>query len=177
MKIEDGTGTGNSAKVDADNQIHTFSIVETEFLSVNVDKGLAFTWDFPAYNYAAGDTVMWLRNDSDLKLHIHHIYLYGDTATVLELHKPENVVPAGTAITGNNINFTSALTPVSTAIQDETVGVKGTVIHTEYLPANSPISLLKEEGYELILGKNEIIAIDLTTVGTSTFGHIVGFYK
>ena len=50
-------------------------------------------------------------------------------------------------------------------------------MQTEYVAANSPITMLKEEGYEVILGKNDIIAVDLTTVGTSTFGHIVGFFK
>ena len=81
-QIEDGKGTGRKAEVNLENQLETFSVVETEFLHVNVDDGKAFVWNFPAYNYTGGDTVMWLRNDSNLNLHIHHIYLYGDTATV-----------------------------------------------------------------------------------------------
>ena len=115
MLIEDGKGTGRKAQVNSDNQLTTFSVVETEFLSVNVNDEMAFVWDFPAYNYAAADTVMWLRNDSNLDLHIHHIYLYSDTATVLSLHKPSNVTPAGTLITGCNINLTSGTIAEATA--------------------------------------------------------------
>ena len=177
MRIDDGTGSGRQAKVNSEFQLGTFSVVETEFLSVNVNDEKAFVWDFPAYDYDAGDTVMWLRNDSELNLHIHHVYVYSDTATVLEVHRPINVTPAGTAIVDGNINFTSGVTAEGTAYQDETVGVKGTVLKTEYMAANSPVTLFKEEGYEIILGKNDIIAIDLVTAGTSTFGHIVGFYK
>lgn len=177
MIIDDGKGSGRKAEVNKDNQLETFAVIETEFLSVNINDEKAFVWNFPAYDYDAGDTVMWLRNDSDEKLHIHHIYLYSDTATVVELHNPANVVAAGTPITASNINLTSGVTADSSAYQDETVSAQGDVLHTEYIAANGTISILKEEGYELILGKNDIIAIDLTTAGTSTFGHIVGFYK
>lgn len=177
MQLEDGKGTGRKAEVNLSNQLSTFSIVETEFLSVNVNNEKAFVWDYPAYNYAALDTVMWLRNDSDLNLHIHHIFLYCDTATVVSIHAPINVTEAGTVITGNNINLTSGITAEASAIQDETSGSIGTVLQTEYIPANGTLSMFKEEGYELILGKNDVVAVDLTTVGTSTFGHIVGYYK
>jgi hypothetical protein len=177
MQLEDGKGTGRKAEINLSNQLSTFSIVETEFLSVNANDEKAFVWDYPAYNYDAADTVMWLRNDSDLNLHIHHIFLYSNTATVVQLHIPDNVTPAGNAITGSNINITSGITAEATAYQDETVGSQGTVLQTEYIPANGTLSILKEEGYEIILGKNDVIAIDLVTVGSSTFGHIVGYYK
>jgi hypothetical protein len=177
MQLEDGKGTGRKAEINLSNQLSTFSVVETEFLSVNANEEKAFVWDYPAYNYSAGDTVMWLRNDSDLNLHIHHIFLYCDTATTVSVHKPDNVVESGTVITGNNINLTSGITAEASAIQDEVTGVIGTVMQTEYITANGTLSMFKEEGYELILGKNDVIAVDLTTLGTSTFGHIVGYYK
>ena len=175
MQIEDGR-TGDSAEVDSKYRLKTFSVSESEFLSVN-EVGLSYVWNFPAYNYAAGDTVMWLRNDSNSNLHIHHIVLYCDTATTLSVHKPLNVTPAGTLVTGNNLNLTSGNEAEATAYQDETTGVIGPIIQTEYIAANGVLTIFKEDGYQLILGKNDVIAIDLTTVGTSTFGHIAGFYK
>ena len=177
MQLEDGKGNGFKAAVDSSKRLSTFAVVESEFLNVNAADELAYVWNFPAYNYAAGDTVMWLRNDSNLDLHIHHIVIYSDTATTLQIHAPLNVTPAGTAVTGMNINLTSANEAEATSYQDETVGVLGPIIQTEYLPANQMVTMFKEDGYQLILGKNDIVAIDLTTVGTSTFGHIVGFYK
>ena len=177
MILEDGKGSGKKAQVNSQNELQTFSIVETEFLSVNINAEKAFVWDYPSYDYDAGDTVMWLRNDSDLNLHIHHIVVYSDTATVVQLHKPDNVTATGTPITACNLNFTSGIAEEATAYQDETVGSLGSVIQTEYVAANGVLTLLKEEGYELVLGRNDIIAVDLVTAGTATFGHIVGYYK
>lgn len=41
MKIDDGTGAGNQAKVDGNNKLHTFSVVESE-AEAAVDKGEHF---------------------------------------------------------------------------------------------------------------------------------------
>lgn len=177
MIIDDGKGTGRKAEVNLKNQLETAAVIETEFLSVNSNDEKAFVWDYPAYNYSAGDTVMWLRNDSDLNLHIHHIFLYCDTTSVVTIHKPANVTEAGTVIVGNNINLTSGLTAEASAIRDETAGSIGPILMTEFIVANQTLTMFKEEGYELILGKNDIVAVDITTVGSSTFGHIVGYYK
>lgn len=177
MQIQDGTGSGRRAAVNKDNELKTFSIVETEFLSVNTNSERAFVWDFPNYDYDAGDTVMWLRNDSNLNLHIHHIFLYSNAATIVQIHSPDNLTPAGTPETGNNINLNSSVTAEATAFQNETNNIKGVVLQTEYVTADGTISMLKEEGYEVILGKNDVIAIDLLTAGSSTFGHIAGYYK
>jgi len=177
MEITNAVGDKTGAKVDKSNRLHTLSVSETEFLSINENEKQAYTWNFPRYDYAAGDTVMWLRNDSDSNLHIHHIFLYSDTATDILLHKPVNATPAGTVITPCNINFTSANIAEATAYQDETNNSTGDILQTEYIGANGVISILKEEGYEIILGKNDVVALDLVTEGTGTFGHIVGFFK
>ena len=72
MFIDDGTGKGKKAGVTDNNQLLVAAVNRSEFLFVNV-QGDAFVWNFSAYNYSAGDTVMWLRNDSNVNLHIHHI--------------------------------------------------------------------------------------------------------
>jgi len=122
---------------------------------------------------------MFVRNDSDESLHIHHVYLYTDNASVVTLHSISNgETPAGTTVTGVNINRLSGNVALATAKQDETGNTsQGDVLHTEYAASNTPLTMLKEDGYEIILGKNDCIAVDLTTESTSaTFGHIVGYY-
>ena len=177
MEITNAVGNKTGAKVDESNRLHTLAVSETEFLSINENEKQAYTWNFPRYDYSAGDTVMWLRNDSNLNLHIHHVYLYCDTATDFFVHKPVSTVAAGTSVTPCNINFTSANIAEATAFQDETTNVTGDILQTEYIAANGTVSILKEEGYEVILGKNDIFAIDIVTEGTGTLGHIVGFFK
>ena len=174
------TGGSNNQPVGVDLQSRMLvkATSETDFLYRNrVDEG-AYVWNFPEYDYDAGDTVMFLRNNSNTDLHIHHIYLYCDTASKVELHKPDNPTSAaGTEITGININLSSGQVAEAAAFQDETgQATKGPVLQTEYITANGTVSMLKEESYEIILKKNDVIAIDIATAGTATYGHIVGYY-
>jgi hypothetical protein len=178
LMIEDGTGSGKSAKVNDGNRLLTYSITETDFLHTNEEDEEAYVWDYPGYDYDAADTIMFLQNDSNNHLHVHHIYLYCDTATKVQLHTISGgETPTGTAVTGVNLNRTSGNAASATAKQDETGNAtQGTILHSEYIAANGVLSILKEEGYEIILGKNDCIAVDLVTAGTMAYGHIVGYY-
>ena len=178
MLIQDGEGSGRIAGVNDEHRLKTSCVTTPGFLHTNDDHGNAYVWNFPSYDPDAGDTVMFLRNDSDAKMHVHHVYLYSDTATVLALHVISNgETPAGTAVTGVNLNIPSGNVAEATAKQDETGNTsQGTVIHTEYVAANEPLTMLKEDGYEIILGKNDCLAVDLVSAATATFGHIVGYY-
>jgi len=176
MQIEDGAGTGARAKVSNENKLMTYSVTEPDFLHKNEDEESAYVWNFPGYDYDADDTVMFLRNDGDARLHIHHIYLYSDTATKVSVHLPASPTAAGTAVTGVNLNVPSGNVAEATAMQDETGNTQGTILHSEYIAANGTITMFKEDGYEIILGKNDCIAVDLVTAGTMAFGHITGYY-
>ena len=178
MMVEDGTGSGKRAQVSDENKLMVMSVSDTNFLHHNAHEGQAYVWNFSGYDYDAADTVMFLRNDITENLHIHHVYIYSDTATKLALHAPSNpTTPAGTEVTGVNLDRTSGNVAEATAYQDETANTQGTILHSEYLAANSPLTMLKEEGYEIVLGKNDCIAIDLVTAGTMAYGHIVGYFK
>jgi len=179
LQIEDGTGLGYMAKVNDENKLETNAVSEPSFLYHNHEEGNAYVWNFPSYDAGAGDTVMFIRNDSNDPLHIHHIYLYTDNASLVTVHTiSDGEVPAGTAVTGVNINRMSGNVALATAKQNETGNVgQGTILQTEYAESDTPLTLLKEDGYEIILGKNDCIAIDLVTASTAvTFGHIVGYF-
>lgn len=176
MIINDGTGKGYQAGVNDESMLLTNAVTESKFLHFNEESKSAYVWDYPGYDYDAADTIMFLRNDSDTDLHIHHIVLYCDTASKVQLHLPANPTAAGTAVTGANLNRTSSNVAEATAKQDETGNTQGTIIQSEYIAANGVITLLKEEGYEIILGKNDCIGVDIVTAGTMAYGHIVGYY-
>jgi len=167
---------GYRQEVNSENRALTDCVTESKFLHYNSHEGNAFVWDFPGYDYDAGDTLMFLRNDSDTELHIHHIYLYSDTGTKVQIHTPVSTTATGTAVTGVNLNLKSGNVAESTAKQDETGNTQGVILHSEYLPANTPETFFKEDGYEVILGKNDCIAVDLVTAGTMAYGHIVGYF-
>lgn len=168
--------TGYKAEVTTENRLKTYAVTETNFLHSNKHEAQAYVWDFPGYDYDAADTVMFVRNDSDDDLHIHHMYLYSDTATKVQIHSPESPTAAGTDVTGVNLNRQSGNVAEATAKQDETGNTQGTVLHTEYIAANGSLTIFKENGYEVILGKNDCIAVDLVSAGTMAYGHIVGYY-
>jgi len=176
MIIEDGTGNGFKAEVNSDNKLKTYAVTEPDFLHRNEDNEQAYVWDFPGYDYDAADTVMFIRNDSSSDLHIHHIYLYCDTASKVQVHAPASPTAAGTAVTGVNLNLKSGNVAEATAKQDETGNTQGTILHSEYVAANGALTMFKEDGYEIILGKNDCIAVDIVTAGTMAYGHITGFY-
>ena len=174
--IADGTGNGYEAKVSDENRLQTESVVHPNFLHKNEDEKSAYVWNYPQYSNASDDTVMFLRNDSDKDLHVHHIYIYCSVATMAEVHAPASPTAAGTAVTGVNLNLKSGNVAQATAKQDETGNTQGTILHTEYIAANTPLTLFKEDGYEVILGKNDCIGVDLGQNGGSTWGHIVGYF-
>jgi len=177
MIIQDGKGTGYSAAVNGENMLRTIAVTEPSFLHHNQEEGDAYVWDFPGYDYDAADTIMFLRNDSNTPLYINHIYLYSDTASKVQLHLPSSPsAAAGTEVTGVNLKLQSGNVAEATAYQDETGNTQGTVMHTEYIAANGALTMLKEDGYEVVLGKNDCIAVDLVTAGTMAYGHIVGYY-
>ena len=175
MQITDGNGTNYGAKVDTEHRLRTYGVIETDFLHTN-EAGNAYIWDFPGYDYDAADTVMFIRNDGDDSLHIHHIYLYCDTASKVQFHFPANPTVAGTLVTGVNPNRGSGKVADATAYQDETGNTQGTVFASEYIAANGVITTFKEEGFEIILSKNACLGVDIVTAGTMAYGHIVGYF-
>ncbi len=179
MQIQGGTGNNYTAGVSDEFRLMTETVATPDFLHRNYHDGSAYVWNFPSYNAANADTVMFVQNDSNTNLHIHHAFLWTDAATTVTVHTIKNgETPAGTAVTGVNLKRGSGNVAEATAIQDETGNSsQGTILQLEYATANTPLTIFKEEGYEVILGKNDCIAIDLTTGSSAaTFGHIVGYY-
>ena len=176
MQINGPNGT--FANVTDENKLSVDGVFEPEFLHYNDGSATAYVWNFTTgYTAANSDTIMFIRNDSDKKLHIHHVYVFCSTASTLTLHRPANPTAAGTVVTGRNINSTSGNVAEATAIQDETGNTQGVILHDEYIAANAPLTMLKEDGYEVILGKNDCLAIDVGSGDTpTTYGHIVGYF-
>jgi len=158
-----------------DHRLLTEAITKDKLTKAILD-GDGFIWVFTGYDYDAADTVFFLRNDDQEKLLvISGINLYCDTATKIQIHSPDNPTAAGTAISGRRLNRVGTKTPNATAIQDETGNTQGTILMNKYIAANEEKELL-QGGEIIVLRLNQCIGVDLVTIGTMAYGHIIGYY-
>ena len=160
VQIEDGTGTGSKAKVNADFHLLTTAGVETELSHVSKERGQAYVWASGTYDPGAGDTILLLKNTGDKGLHIAMIWLSSDVDTRVVVHLPTTeVTPTGTTITGVNMNTGSSNVAEATAIRDETNNTQGDIVWSgEIQAAGDPFAIDLEDA--LSLAKNKSLGVD-----------------
>ena len=174
MIINDGTGSGNNAKVNEHNMLRVYAETETEASHESEAHGNCYSWTH-AYNYDAADTILWLRNDhTSLNLIIDKIIVAGDTATQFTVHSPADTIAAGTAVTGVNLNRGSGKVALATAKGDETGNTQANEIANGFIGANGS-AVLPLEG-TIILGYLDELAVDIVTAGTMGAVTIRAYY-
>ena len=172
--IRDGTGKGFLAQVTSENKLRAYSTIENEASFESETKERCYSWT-DSYNYAANDTIIWLRNDSStLNLLIEKIVVSSDTATQVIFHSPENTAPAGTVVTGVNLNRSSNHIADATCYRDETNNVRANVIANAIIQANVP-AIFPVDG-AIILGYLDCLAVDFVTVGALGMATIRGYF-
>ena len=177
MLIDDGTGAGYKAHVTDENKLRVYSTVETEISFESEFNGRAFSWSNVSYDYAAGDTVLLVKNTSTtLNLIVDHIHIYAGSISEVVVHCPTCASPTGTAVTGVNMNRQSGRVAESTAIADETTNTQANVIARHVCPGSGNGGIDIELDGALILGLNDCIAIDFTDEGASAYVNIEGYY-
>jgi len=175
MQIEDGTGTGKKAKVTSDNKLRTYTTIESEISFESEVNGQSFSWSNATYNYTALDTILLVKNTSTtLDLIINSILCSGDAETEVIVHCPTCTTPTGTAVTGVNLNRKSARVAEATAKANETTNSQANVISRFRINGNST-EITNGTG-SIVLGKNDCIAVDYTTVGTACNVTILGYF-
>lgn len=97
------TQTGQSVSLDGHAAVD--AVTQTELEHASGEHGLGYSWSSGTYDPAVGDTILLIKNTSDLELHIEMIWLSTDVDTRVVIHCPTTVVtPAGTAVTNVNLN-------------------------------------------------------------------------
>lgn len=177
MQLEDGKGRGNVAEVNDDNQLVTNGVIVTHLHFNSEKNGISFSWSSGTYDAAAGDTILLIKNTSTTKdLHIHQIWLSTDTETRVVVHVPATeVTPAGTTITGSNLNTTSAIVAGASAKRDETDNTQGNIYWAGEIQAATNPLMIDFEG-ALILGQNESIGVDYVADVAACDVTILGHY-
>ena len=177
--IEDGSGKGFSAIVNADGHLVVDAVNLEEITHVSDEHGLSFSWSSGTYAPGTGgDTILLVKNIStDKNLFIKDIYLSTAAETRVVIHIPTTeVTPTGTAITGTNLNNTSSSVAEATAIRDETNNSQGNIVWSGEIPILGAPYKIDFYG-AIILGQNDSIGIDYVADPTACDVVIVGWFE
>jgi len=148
LQIEDGTGSGKTAKVSLNHQVAVRSeSVDSSAIVAGRDERY-FVWQSD-YAASANDIVLYIQNtDPNRLLKIRKIYLYNSGATTWEMQRVDSGTPAGTEIDALNLTFGSGINANATAYGDAAVtGTSGTTAFSyvkdagddHYLDANGAV--------------------------------------
>ena len=188
MKIDDGTGTGNQAKVDINHRVHTQSITETEAEHA-AEIGDSYNLNTGLISITGDATLMYFKNNEDKPFIIQAIALgsfegitHSDDPLITLIRNPTagDLITDATAISMNqNRNFGSTKTVVADVYKGK---VGGTIT------GGNDAAILQVTagsrayyGIDFVLPKGASIAIKLTANASSGSANyycaIIGFLK
>lgn len=174
FKIKDGRGSGGEAEV-KNFKLQVKAVIEPELHDVSEEFGLAFSWTNLTYDYAAGDTILLVKNQSDNSLSIDAIIVSSDVATEVIIHIPTaEVTPTGSAVVGFNLNTSSANVAEALAKATETNNTQGDIVSSFRISANNSKTFPLVGS--LILPKNKSVGVDFVTNGAACNVSIIGFF-
>ena len=166
-QIEDGSGTGRSAKVDSENRLHVGAITTSAERHVNQVEGEAYNVLFAVNPAGADDVIFYIKNTGIVDMVIEGIwwqtsaaeevyYNIGDTGTA--------VATAGAAVTPANLNAASGrvadvtcLSNVADGAVDITGLTAGTTIQKLWLTSATSSHFNAEQ--DIIIPQNQTFTI------------------
>lgn len=192
-EIIDGTGTGFSAKVDGNNQVHTFSVTETEAVQA-VDLGNAYNLNTGNVIISGSSAMLYMKSDEDETFVVNAIAIgigqltgaavASDIAEVTIVRNPSTgtLIDSASALPQNqNRNFGS-----SKELKTTTLTYKGGS-GADLTDGNNIAQFYQGHGgrlfaqidFELERGSSIGIVIDpqLTAGGVKAYCAIVGYVK
>ena len=166
MYIDDGKGKGIQAEISIDNQLMVKSSTNPSYAYNSMSKGTMFRW-ISSYAATAADFVMYLMNTDQANLFRINRVIFGSTVnTIWTMYKITGGTPAGTAITGVNLNWGSGKVATVTALGNAAVtgSPTGTIINYGMTLANTNDMVLIEGS--IVMPVNTAWAIKASATGT-----------
>lgn len=125
--------SGSTAKVNSENMLLTRAVVMPEIQHAAHDHGESFSFDSGERDIDAGDTMLFVKNTSNVDLFLSEVILNGSNVicswSVLIGNASTTPVAGGGTVTGVNMNRNfAAKTADVTAIWDETAVADGDVV-------------------------------------------------
>jgi hypothetical protein len=182
MIIEGGTGNGYKAKVDLHNRLYVKATSDSGFHHASTYHGKAYSWTAVTADINAGDTAILLCNDDpDEVLIIDWIYVWCDVATQLKIHVPAYGAWSGTAVTGVNLNRTSANIALATCKADEITNAFAAAntiltVHTNELTSDQYSASIDFKN-AMVLGYHDSIAVDIVEESAAFEATIFGYFS
>lgn len=145
-----------------------------------LEAGDAFSWSSETYDYAAADTILGVQNSSEeYDLVVTRILVTGDTASQVVVHTSSGVTMGGTAVTGVNLNRSSAKVAPAVAKANETGNGQAAAsysgrVATARIAANGVTVL---EDLEIVIPGGWMIGLDITTDGAAANVTIFGYFR
>ncbi len=115
MILDDGTGSGKSAKIDMENKLETRSVTESEAEHINFTDGEAYTLFFPITSDnlnpsidLSSPCILYLKNTNEKNLIITDIRMWAEFPEYLDIYFNQIGIPVrGSTITPTNMNLNS----------------------------------------------------------------------
>lgn len=176
--IDDGKGRGYKSEVNAEQQLVVRAIGEEEIEHASAILGSAYSWDSTELDIDTGDTMLFVKNTSDVPLVLDRAILNGSNVicTWTLLLGSLTTTPAGGAVvTGVNLNRGFA-TQLADAVSrsDETAVADGDIIGRVKTPVTNTIQL---NLHGVILGKGHYIQVNQITESTSGSVILIGHFE
>ncbi len=177
MLIDDGTGRGYKAEVNPENELVVRAITETQ-IEHAADHGRAYSWDSLEINIDAGDTMLFVQNNSTTPLLCDRLILTGsDVICLWNIGTCTKTTTAtGTAVLGFNLNtgFSTTLAE-ATAFSDETAVADTVNLVLRYWTAITTSAVIDLSG--VILGQNHYLQVNQETESNSGSAILIGHYE
>ena len=168
MILDDGTGSGKSAKIDIENKLGTRSVTESEAEHINFANGEAYTLFFPITSdnlnpsaALSSPCILYLKDTSEKNIVITDIRMWAESPEYLDIYFNQIGTPVnGGTITPTNMNLNSGKTADGIFLgADRITGMSGGALFDRLrVPAdNSDHAFIWAE--TIIIPKNKILTI------------------
>ena len=177
MSVTRDPSTGKGMEVNDEGQAVVRSITEPEIEHASGILGTAFSWDSGERDIDAGDTMLFIKNTSDIPLILDRMTINGSNVICTwEVYiGATTTTPSGTTVTPTNLNEVFATQAAEAdSFYDETAVANGAIVER----VKTAISESKQwDMHGIILGKNHYIQINQLTESTSGSILILGHFE
>lgn len=179
FRVGDGKGRGYTAEVNSENQLVTRAINSPEIEHASGVLGSAYSWDSGVIaSPGVGATALFVKNLGTVPLIIDRITLNAgtDVATYFDIGiGAETTTPAGTLVTGVNLNeIFSTKVADAVAYSEETAVADAAVVDRCRVGTNSTVVT---DGAGIILGQNHYIQVNIEVASANASVLIIGHFE
>ena len=185
MLIEDGTGSGKTAKVDGENQLSTRAITQIEAQHVNEEEGNAYILFSPLtpddQNPSADEgspCIFYIKNTSDNDLIITEVRMWAEAAEYIDIYFNQSGTPVGgNTATPVNMNLNSGKVADGTFLgADRITGMSGGTLFDRLRVPADDVDHIYTWPAAIIIPKNNILTIYAGNGGIPTEASVFFYY-